>query len=566
MPVASLPTSRSALVAALAVGACAAVLLVATSPQLPITWDEGEHIRRAEQAIDGLGRADGGWSAQAISRQWEFTTQHEGHPAGIAWLVAVGKLFPGLGWGPLTQYRLGPMLLFGLAAGAVFFRLAVERGWTVAIVAVAALLSLPRMFAQAHLVALDGTLTAAWLLAWASFPTNPLGSAREMCGFALLWGIALGLTVSMKFTGWLAVAPFVAWCAVYSRRRTWTVLLAGIGVALATFYLFNPPLWHGPLSGVYQHFAANLGRAEDYNITGYFLGRYYDMDHSLPWYNTLVWTAVTVPAGLLLLSVLGLPAAFRPDDDAAVESPAWRRYLPAPAAALVVLNWLTLMVVRSLPGAPPHDGVRLFLPAFGFLAVLCGYGAGWLRDFLLACERLPERMRRAVATGALALILLGSASSVWWYYPHTLSYYSLLAGGLPGATELGMEPTYWWDALDDEALAWLHKHTEPEEKIAFAPHAPENLRLLKAWDQLDRGTSASEPGRYRWYVLQYRPSAMDRADWYLLEQATPAYRGYIRPPEQGWGPWRLDVPILLVYRYEQFEAAQRAVAEESHHD
>ena len=34
--------------------------------------------------------------------------------------------------------------------------------------------------------------------------------------------------------------------------------------------------------------------------------------------------------------------------------------------------------------------------------------------------------------------------------PVPLSYFSPIVGGLPGATALGMEPTYYWDGLDSD--------------------------------------------------------------------------------------------------------------------
>src|SRR5207245_1576766 len=46
-----------------------------------------------------------------------------------------------------------------------------------------------------------------------------------------------------------------------------------------------------------------------------------------------------------------------------------------PFAALVILHWTFLLTLRALPHTPGHDGVRLFLPAFGVLAILGGLGA-----------------------------------------------------------------------------------------------------------------------------------------------------------------------------------------------
>ena len=36
------------------------------------------------------------------------------------------------------------------------------------------------------------------------------------------------------------------------------------------------------------------------------------------------------------------------------------------------------MIVRALPNAPGHDGIRQFLPSVASLAVLAGLGVAWL--------------------------------------------------------------------------------------------------------------------------------------------------------------------------------------------
>ena len=46
-----------------------------------------------------------------------------------------------------------------------------------------------------------------------------------------------------------------------------------------------------------------------------------------------------------------------------------------PIGLLIAGHWTFLMLLRALPHTPGHDGVRLFLPAFGVLALLGGLGA-----------------------------------------------------------------------------------------------------------------------------------------------------------------------------------------------
>jgi hypothetical protein len=142
---------------------------------------------------------------------------------------------------------------------------------------------------------------------------------------------------------------------------------------------------------------------------------------------------------------------------------------------------------------------------------------------------------------ALAVALWDSIT----YFQRNLSYYNRLVGGLRGATALGMEPTYYWDALDKPALTWLREHTGSGEKNAFGAAPPANLELLRRWGQLDR--LPSDPGRFRWYVIQRRPSALQAADLWLIEHEQPAL-------ERSFA----GVPLLDVYSYEQYERALAA--------
>ena len=98
---------------------------------------------------------------------------------------------------------------------------------------------------------------------------------------------------------------------------------------------------------------------------------------------------------------------------------------------------------RSRRGTTPS---RLFLPAFGMLAMAAGVGAAsWV-----------ERLGR-VGKALVVVAITEGAISVAVMMPVPLSYYSPIVGGLPGRRPLGMEPTYYWDSLDREALDWLER-------------------------------------------------------------------------------------------------------------
>jgi len=544
---------RLAAGSAVAAAVCVTLLLAATSPGLPMAWDEGNAINRAEGIAHWARRwlADGAaagepapTSQQAIAADWRYTTVIEGHPALYGIVIALGRSVSSAWLEPLSSCRLGPIMLFGLAAGAMFYRLWREQSLVAAAAAVAVLCLLPRMFAHAHFASIDGPLVSAWLLAWATF-----AAARAGWGWAILWGSMLGLALSAKATGWLAPLPFIVWTLAYRDRPGAKALAVGLPVAVAAFVLFNPPLWHHPIQGTLAFFDLNLHRADQpgMNISTWFLGRMYNLDHPLPWYNTLFWTAVTVPVGLLLLAVVGLASVLR----------RWRLH---PAGTLVAANWLVLMVVRALPWAPPHDGVRLFLPCFAFLAILAGIGTSTAIGWSAAATH-GYRLRR-LAEAAVVAAYLGSATSLAWYSPQWLSYYNFCIGGLRGATAVGMEPTYYWDALDHCVLAWLDENTRPGEKVHVAAGSAENLDWMRCWGTLKVECRPQAPGTYRWYVLQHRPSAWQPEDRWLIERGSPALTKTIR--SGGWGPWRLDVPLVEVYPFGQYIEARQLLRPGSH--
>jgi 4-amino-4-deoxy-L-arabinose transferase-like glycosyltransferase len=561
---------------ACAVTVCFAVLLVATSPRMAMVWDEGDTIVRAERiewfgarrdapqrrpsplAGEGGERSEPGEGARArrdddlardrpltrsrhagtaLSREgrgnenrpWPYTITREGHPplAGIA--IALGMRVAPHWLDPLTWARFGPMLLFSLAAGAMFYRLQRDYGapvvsWT----AVAVLATMPRVFAHAHYATLDGPLTACWILCWAAF-----ASAARDWRYIPVFALALGLTLSAKFTGWLAPLPFMVWTILYRNRGAAVALTVALPLALAVFYLLNPPLWDDKVFGLIKFFDLNLHRAArpQHNVSTLFFGRMYNLDYPLPWYNTLAWTAITISPLVLLLGAIGIGSSLRH----------WRGDA---AGVLLVCQWATLIVVRALPWAPPHDAERLILPSFAFFAALVGVGIG--RCLFGKTLTLPERNPpRRWAKVLLAIALAAAAFDSIRYFPYNLSYYSPLSGGLRGAVALGMEPTYYWDSLDREMLKWLNENTAADEKIVLAAYPPRNLELLRRWGQLEPLPDA--PARFRWYVVQRRPSAWRPYDKWLIEHAQSAIQSKL-----------FGVPLLDVYHYEQYEQAVAA--------
>jgi hypothetical protein len=336
-----------------------------------------------------------------------------------------------------------------------------------------------------------------------------------------MFGLVAGAAAATKLTGWFLPMPFVAWALFYRDRRAALTLLAGGVIAALSLYALTPPWWNNPVAGAERFLHSNLTRATTTKIPTLFLGSVIlTPKDSLPWYNTLVWTVFVTPAGFLTLALAGAGSILRHA----------RRQ---PLGVLALAHWSFLLVLRALPHTPGHDGERQFLAAFGALALVAGFGAkavcgmGRWGKLLVAC---------ALAEGAVSVALT---------MPVLLSYYSPLVGGLPGAARLGMEPTYYWDSLSDQAIDWLNSNSAPGEKVLF-PTYPTTWRYLRQTGKLRSGALPHEPGSWAWYVLQNRPGAFSPEDRILVARSGPRH-----VLVEKWG-----VPLLWAFPYAELEQAR----------
>jgi hypothetical protein len=518
-----------------------AALMLVTEPCLAIVWDEGYTLGREERlrgwcrALEDPARFAATWRPPAPAEElvqnkgappplpgqidsrkkllldrevlawfWPFAREEpHGHPPFYALLGLAGDVLAP-SWRELPRARLGPILLFAVTGGAICVFAAARFGIPAAALAWGSWVFQPNLFGHGHYASYDCVLTSLWVLAvivfaHATFPSVDSARRRMPRLATAAFGVILGCAAATKLTGWLLPVPFLAWAAVYRSRQGFRTLFLGMLTAIVVLFALVPPWWTAPFAGVMRFLDSNLTRGRTIPIQIEFLGTVYNTPReSLPWYNTLVWTAFVTPIGFLVMAGLGVLASLRN----------WRTESIGP---LVTGHWAFLMVLRALPHTPGHDGVRQFLPAFGMLALLGGLGARWL---LARCGRWAKI--------AIAAAVIEGATSVAVMMPVPLSYYSPIVGGLPGATALGMEPTYYWDSLDRGARQWLVRNTAPGRTIAFRGFSTSWLYLRRTGD-LPRQLLQFDHGTPQWLVIQNRPGAFSRADRALVAEGVAAY-------------------------------------------
>jgi Dolichyl-phosphate-mannose-protein mannosyltransferase len=558
VPAAGTPHRRWVVIGVpLGFSALALLTLMTTDPAFGMVWDEGYTVRRDRLLDQWVHRAcasarSGQWrlafEKRELDHYWLFSREEpNGHPPFYALLGLAGWWLSHRWLPPLEAYRFGPMLLTAVTVGVIYNHLARRRGFLAGAVAAVLLVAMPRSFAHTHYAHYDMPMTCLWLLAQVAF----VASLNRRV-WAIPLGVALGLSAGTKFTGLFAVVPAAAWVTLVevfpriarrgdhqrgepqSSRPGLGALSIALPLAVLTLYAIQPPWWVEPVAGPFRYFASNLTRATTQPLATLYLGNIYEF--SLPWHNTLVLTAITTPVLVLVLSMIGIAGCL---SRARVES--WALIWP--------LCWLTLMIVRALPNAPGHDGIRLFLPSVATLAILGGLGAAWL------AERLQIGWRRAVApllaAAAVGECLFGIART----YPYTDSYYSVAIGGLQGVERSGFELTYYWETAGPEFLNWARAEARRKPITLAFPMDATNHKLLREWGEIPpevRIVDLNEPPpgkpiRSDYFVLQRRRGLYYPSDRWLDQYGHPVFA--IR---------REGVDLLRVFTVEEDqEAADR---------
>jgi hypothetical protein len=594
------------------------LIFMGTSEMLPLVWDEGELIERAE-LVKSWG-SDSPFSQTSITKHWRSTTVIEGHPGGYLAIIAGGKtiadtitslsFLPSVP--PKTSWRFGTILLMSIAIGVLFSAIYRHFGWLAACFVVSTIFLVPRLFAHSHFVTCDGILTAAWMLAVATFPLQTPQKRIKRIIAAFVWGICFGLTLAAKFTGWAIIVPFAVMIIarlifmIYKEtdrkifnifsdrinkilfpthsdnsvnsvkkngqkiRETLAMFLLGGLTAAFVFYLLNPPIWYHPIDGFAEFWRLNTHR-DRFNISIQFWGQMYDLHHPLPFYNTIVWIAITFPALFLITLPFGVRQMFSSNnfietfrkknhnkqehheqENALIQR---NRF-----SVLILLNALILPIVRAFPNTPPHDGVRLFITSFAFLAVIAGIGLSslWQKNCgVPAVKRFWKFSLCGTLCGRLFVIfaLLSGVNNMIFYAPQWLSFYNAVIGGVHGAAQRGFEPTYYWDSLDSETIQWLNQNTLPDKKIYFSAKSSKTLNLVRKWNNLQPDFRINSDGDYQWYILQRRPGAWQLADRRLIKNFTPIYIKHARqPPTFSLSP--PETPILYVFQFEDYVEAR----------
>jgi 4-amino-4-deoxy-L-arabinose transferase-like glycosyltransferase len=268
----------------------------------------------------------------------------------------------------------------------------------------------------------------------------------------LFVGLAVG-------AGWVLRELYAAH-APTARALTPLATMAVLGPVL--FYLHWPYLWHAPVDRAAWYLAFH---ATHHHYAWFYLGELLRQP-PFPLAYVVVKTALTVPTSLFVPMVTGLLAlAGRTVLSLVPRTREWVR-APSLAEGLVGVNAVASILIISHPQVPHFGGVKHWFPSMLFLAILAGAAVS------RGCEALLERLRvklpslheASMVVPVFGLLMAPALVDLVRVHPYGTSFYSELAGGLPGAASLGMQRQFWSSNVTG-VLPWINEHAPPNARI-----------------------------------------------------------------------------------------------------
>lgn len=447
-----------------------------------------------------------------------FKDEYIYHPPFARMLVGVTwKLFHN-SIGEIKALRLAPALLFSIAVSLLFLLMSEHYGFLPGLISGAGLLLLPPVFGHAHLIALDSPIASMWLITTICF-VKGLESNR----WALAFGVVLGLTLNTKIHGFAVPFPLFFWGMIYNRERMAANIWSCVILTPLVLWLSNPLYWHAPLHAIVDFLEDMMVKQSYEKIPSSFLGEKYDF--SPPKYYAPFMMLITTPPLLLLVSFAGMIWAAVHGFKGKSES------LPTKKLdVLFLLNLLAAAVLTMFKNIPLYDGVRLFLPAYCFIAGLAGTGL-----FYISQRIKKEAARFFVIAGVTGMTLLFSAISLVRIHPFELSYFNMLIGGLPGAMKKGLEPTYWNDAFTLETAKFMRENYS-DKIFSWKDGVRITFDYYKEIGALGE-TITQEKSGYDYYIVQYRTGWFTPQSWFYFLYLAPEY-----------SVQREGVPLFEIYK------------------
>ncbi|MEZ4405005.1 MAG: hypothetical protein R3A52_00745 [Polyangiales bacterium] len=173
------------------------------------------------------------------------------------------------------------------------------------------------------------------------------------------------------------------------------------------------------------------------------------------------------------------------------------------------------------------------------MAILAGVGFAWASRRLEAAlaRRVEPRWLPAAALGSL--MILPAALQTAHSHPFGLSNYTPVAGGAPGAADLGLNRQFW-GFTTGSVVPWFNEHLRPQARVYIHDTAPD------AWAMLQRDGRLRDDIHDTWSISD-ADAAIVHHELHMNEVDYQIWVAY-QSPAVAWVLRYDGVPIVSVYR------------------
>ena len=407
-----------------------------------ITWDEPTYIQAGKKYVEWIIRP----SFDTIDEYW--VENHEHPPltkvlGGLTNYIFNEKLnlFPSA-----ISYRISIVLFVFFLNFCLFLFIYEIHGYKLALIVTLIFSFLPRVFFHSHIGALDYPVTAMWFLVIYTY-----WKGQKDQRWIMISSVTLGLALLTKLNAFFLYAPILLHWSLTHRKEISGIIFKGdkagqieyhkillklipmIIVPPIIFLLFWPWLWKDTINRLMEYGFFHINHLR---VPVYYLGNTY---YKAPWEYPFLLTLITIPLFFLILFFIGIAKSdFRSHGK---------------TKFIILFNTLFPLFIISI-SRTKYDGIRLFLPAFPFIAIISGFGLNYIFSFFK-----KRRFNKISILAYTLLFLLTIYFSIIKYHPYQSSYFNILVGGIDGAREIGFEPEYWGSSYKD-VLPWLEDNQE----------------------------------------------------------------------------------------------------------
>lgn len=432
--------TRQSLAEAFLLGCTAVFLLSLLGRGFGPYWDSWYYKDHAEPFSRWISSWwDGGVVPRLTEWRFYYPKDEAMHPPLMIYGAAVCHAILKGALGELGSCRLFITCFSALWCSAVYLFLKPRLGRGLALIGVALLAGSPRFWVHAVLLNIDGLVASIYglgLLAIAHWDHGWRGKAAVYLTLSLgfLTKLQAFYLVPILFV-WVS---YLAWVTVpqegVSRiRQLCGELALAVGVSCLsglTLFILWPSLWLDFPQGIFQYLQFITKHS---NIPVLYFGTLYKGPDIPPWHYPWVYTAIALPL------TLTVPVVVRFFRVSWTLSRGGRQTLER-TEGLLWAGMLLPLLISSMPQAPKYDEVRLLLPAYGPMLLLCALEIGGWWQWLSGkwAGLLTPLVRRACLAAIGILILLPTIR----IYPYNLVYFSPLIGGISGARDKGFDLEY----------------------------------------------------------------------------------------------------------------------------